>query len=96
LRPAATLLYNAGKMKVRLVLVDWVDSYRAPMEWEALDDEPTLLECQSVGWLARENKDCVTIVPHWSQFEHGCGEMTIPRVAIKRIRNLRVSRQTSR
>lgn len=80
-------------MKSRLVLIEWVDSYRAPMEWDEIDQQPVVLKCQSAGWLMRENKECVTIVPHRSDFGHGCGEMTIPRVAIKRIRDLSVSRR---
>lgn len=80
-------------MKTRLVLVEWVDSYHAPMDWSELDDDSKILLCRSVGWLARENKDCLTVVPHWTDFEHGCGEMTIPRVAVKRIQELAVTKR---
>jgi hypothetical protein len=80
---------------MKLVLVEWVDSFGCSSNWEALGDpKPEPLICQSVGWMAYDGKDCKLIVPHMSK-EHtstprqGCGDMTIPTKSILRIKTLR-------
>ena len=78
---------------MKLVLVEWVDSHTG-RGWHPMDElqqaaEP--LYCQSVGWLAVENKTCKVIVPHVGGEQHGdtmqqgCGDLTIPVVAITKI-----------
>jgi hypothetical protein len=53
--------------------------------------------CQSVGWLVHDDEICKVIVPHVSQPNHpateqqGCGDMTIPVVAIRKITELAMS-----
>ena len=82
---------------MRLVLIDWVDSFGCASHWEEITSElkPTLLKCRSVGWLAYEDADCVVIVPHVADVvaekrKDGCGDMTIPKRAILKIRELSI------
>ncbi len=79
---------------MRLVLVEWIDSYGCSPAWEPLSDcQPKIMQCRSVGWLLHDDDDCKTIVPHVSA-DHdsaapqGCGDMTIPAKAIVRIVDL--------
>ena len=74
-----------------LVVVKWVDSYGCGSQWgEIPDSEPGAHYCYSVGWLVRESVDAILLVPHISpnndsigSVEHGCGDMVIPRSAIR-------------
>jgi hypothetical protein len=53
--------------------------------------QPALATVRSVGWLIYDGKDCKLIVPHLSASNHphakqqGCGDMTIPTSAIKKM-----------
>lgn len=79
----------------RLVLIEWVDLYGCSPRWEDIDDcSPSVLLCRSVGWLIHDDPICAVVVPHMSQANHpnatqqGCGDMTIPHTAIKRMVDL--------
>lgn len=83
--------------KNTLVLIEWVDSHSG-RGWRNFDDYPSVAEplyCQSVGWLAVENADCKVVVPHIGGERNGnvrlqgCGDLTIPTSAIKKITVLR-------
>lgn len=87
---------------MRLVLVEWMDSFGCSANWQPLDTEslsPKPILCRSVGWLAHNGKDCKVIVPHISEVspeeekKQGCGDMTIPCKAIIKISTLEVSRR---
>jgi hypothetical protein len=83
-----------------LVYVEWYDSF-SPEGWlglEELDEEHlTEMLCMSVGWLIKESKTAVYVVPHVAPADvvkygeddpkgwNGDGVMGIPRVAVKRI-----------
>ena len=73
--------------KTKLVLIEWVDSYGCSSDWEELDKRTReSLKCRSVGWLVYDGEDCKTIVPHLCEMKNqGCGDMTIPTVAIKSV-----------
>lgn len=80
---------------MRLVLVEWMDSYGCSSEWQPIAGcNPKALRCQSVGWLLHDGDDCKVIVPHLSDAEHsqaeqqGCGDMTIPTQAILKISDI--------
>ena len=72
-------------MKCRLMYVEWVDSSSFEDGWQRVGAEKNLDEhvIKSVGWLIRETKRVIIIAAH-----HGgscfCGEMCIPKVAIRR------------
>ena len=75
---------------MRLVLVEWVDSFGCAPDWRPLDScAPDLLVCRSVGWLLHEDERCLVVVPHRTDGgavePQGCGDMTIPRVAVLRV-----------
>lgn len=79
---------------MKLVLIEWEDSCGASPSWAPLEGPaPGVLICRSVGWLLSDGEDCKTIVPHvtveMEGVDHqGCGDMTIPAHAIKRIVDL--------
>jgi hypothetical protein len=73
---------------VKLVLVEWRDSYGCSSDWQPLEGvTPQPLICRSVGWLAYDGDECKLVVPHISgdhpnTRKQGCGDMTIPTSAI--------------
>jgi len=80
---------------MRLVLVEWLDSYGCSSEWQTLEgSEAKPLVCRSVGWLLHDKPDCKVIVPHVSEWNYanapqqGCGDMTIPTKSILNIFDL--------
>jgi len=80
---------------MKLVLVDWVDSHEA-RGWRSMDKLLEIahpLPCQSVGWLLSRADGCAVIVPHVAGdgvhlMRQGCGALTIPTCAIKKVRRL--------
>jgi hypothetical protein len=77
--------------------IEWEDSYGCSSDWQEIhpEGEPQLMICHSFGWVIRQNKKCVVIVPHLSQNIHaapqqGCGDMTIPRASIRRMTRLAI------
>ena len=80
--------------KHRLVLIEWEDAYGCSTEWTELSEpNASVLVCRSVGWLIYDGDDCKLVVPHLSG-EHpranaqGCGDMTIPATAVRRMVDL--------
>ena len=77
---------------MRLVLIEWLDSYGCGSNWEPCEDvTPPSLRCRSVGWLIADTAEYKTVVPHLNSVEHGCGDMTIPSCAVLNIRDLQES-----
>jgi hypothetical protein len=70
---------------MKLILIEWLDSKRLSEGWEYTEDiEPSVVICQSVGWILRENKSCIVIMPHRDKNKtQGCGIISIPKCAIK-------------
>ena len=78
------------KINMRLVIIEWIDSYGVGSEWESLDniiDESHI--CISVGYLAMDGKNIKVVIPHISPAndiigakEKGCGDMAIPACSI--------------
>ena len=74
----------------KLYLIKWLDSYMHPSWWEDRDKikNPVNMVCASVGWIEKETKDNITILPHISNITdknykgQGCGIMTIPKASI--------------
>jgi hypothetical protein len=81
---------------MRLVLVEWLDSFGCSNNWQALGDDdlkPEIPVCRSVGWLRHDGEECKVIVPHLATATahteaQGCGDMTIPARAILRLVDL--------
>jgi hypothetical protein len=75
------------------VLIEWFDSTGAGREWDALPgEEPEPILIHSVGWLVAGGDKSKVIVPHLHGAdtrlgvrESGCGGMTIPTCAVKRM-----------
>jgi hypothetical protein len=76
---------------MKLVAVEWVDSSHGS-HWKDLEALPKMNRacwCKSVGWIACEDEDAITLVSHVDFAEtQGNADMCIPRVAIKKIRRL--------
>lgn len=80
------------KNSFRLVYIEWEDSHGCSSAWEFLDQcQPSVTICQSVGWLIHDDKTCKVLVPHLlpsngdGHRAQGCGEMTIPASAVRRL-----------
>lgn len=75
----------------KLVLVTWVDStsVAAAGRWVDTADLDNLQVglCFSVGWLYRDTQDDVIVFSHYADPELG-GEICIPKIAIKEIKEL--------
>jgi len=88
------------KKPFKLVYVEWEDSFGCSAFWCNLENEaaPEDIKPQlarSVGWLCRESGSSITVVPHITdESKHaklqGCGDMTIPRSAIRKMVVLRI------
>jgi hypothetical protein len=85
----------ADNKPMRLVLIEWHDSFGCSSNWQELSDEcrPAPMTCRSVGWLFRDDPGCKVIVPHIADVpgglpKQGCGDMTIPSTCIQRIVDL--------
>jgi len=75
-----------------LFFIEWEDSYGCSSTWQDIDPNgrPQVMTCHSVGWVIRQTKRCVVIVPHMSANtdvaeQQGCGDMTIPTACILRM-----------
>ena len=84
---------------MRLVLIEWLDSFGCSSTWQAIADDaraaPEIPVCRSVGWLHYDGDDCKVIVPHLAEAtarseQQGCGEMAIPTRAILRLVDLEI------
>ena len=84
--------------KLKLVFVEWMDHSSSTQRWSKFSEleercEPLLLV--SVGWLLKQNKECIVLVPHKHSDEmtdwtpYGSGDMTIIRSSIKKIIELK-------
>ena len=76
---------------MRLVMVEWVDSFGCSADWQELveDSQPKPIFCKTVGWLFYDGSECKVIVPHIADNgKQGCGDMTIPTNCIRRISDL--------
>ena len=72
---------------MRLVLVEWIDAVYHDL-WESLDDlEPVDMRVRSVGWLAVDTPDYLTVVPH-QQSNQARGGISIPTKTVIRICDL--------
>lgn len=74
---------------MKLVLIEWLDASGPPRGWVFAEDaEPDAPIVKSVGWLAKEEKDYLFLVPHVAESLSGrqyAGYFTIPRrMVIKR------------
>lgn len=85
-----------------LVLVEWADSYGVGSSWAPIPAAIELREClaSSVGWVVAESATELLLVPHVTDpaqvldegddpRPQGCGDMTIPKSAIRRRVSLR-------
>ncbi len=83
----------------KLVYVEWEDALGCSSNWSSLSEAvapedigPPL--ARSVGWLCQESSKSITVVPHFMaetkySKPQGCGDMTIPRSAIRKIVSLK-------
>ena len=85
-----------------LVIVRWRDSRQPASAWQYLRDleEPKPVECASVGWLLKDDKDAKLICPNMgdveSQNPQGTGMIAIPASCIISIERLEEITSSSR
>lgn len=80
---------NIEKLGMRLVLIEWVDSFGCSSEWQEIPDklDSHVLICYSVGWLIQDNDKCKVLIPHVAITDsdlpnQGCGDMVIPTKSV--------------
>lgn len=75
------------------VLVEWEDSHHRA-GWTTDAPEAVPLVVHSMGWLVANTKEAVVICANMSQESEPqrCGDMTIPRRCIIRIRDIEISK----
>lgn len=81
-----------GKLKGKLVLVQWVDSnHTTDWSFDKPSNKPT--KCRSVGVLLCEDSRAITVASHISveRKPQRCGMMTIPRKAVTKVTALKVT-----
>ena len=82
---------------MRLVLIEWEDSFGCPTGWQYADEvTPSPIIVHSVGWLLKETKEYKFLAPHinkpgTSERPQIAGYITIPVGAIKRQSFLRTT-----
>ena len=82
---------SAMAASMDLVLVEWQDSRRGE-GWVRLDElQSTITQCRSVGWIIAKDSTSVTLAGHLGENpDQCCGDLTIPRRAIKQIVALKI------
>jgi hypothetical protein len=79
---------------MRLVLVEWVDASGGIRSgWRPLAEikkTSAPMPALSVGWIIRDDEDCVTVCPHRVGEDHdqGDGELAIPKSWVIRMVDL--------
>jgi len=82
------------RWKHKLVYVEWVDASQPIPEWVffAEVEAGVPIPCLSVGWVHTYNKDILVLLPAVSGMDTdtpaGMGTMTIPRSAIRSIKEI--------
>jgi len=73
----------------KLVMVWWVDA-DGNTDWADSDDIPDVVQtCLSIGWVYKDNKDVLVIVPHRSLGDRQVfGSIRIPKVCISKVRRI--------
>ncbi len=79
---------------MRLVLVEWLDSFASVGWQEVAGIDCDALPCCSVGWLVDQSETAIVLSPHLTEArddvpEQGNGVMTIPLCAVTRTTDLR-------
>lgn len=78
---------------IPLVLIDWVDAYGHPPQWEIVGASPEPLYCRSIGWLTSSTRTSKTVTasisdPDLYPTRQGCASTTIPTRCIIRMYRL--------
>ena len=91
-RASAKSAWRGARVKIHLVLVEWVDSSQPVSAWHFLDDSPALevVHCTSVGWLVKKDARALMLAPNIGGTERGdmaqgSGFVRIPRSAVTRV-----------
>jgi hypothetical protein len=72
-----------------LVRIDWYDSRRGEGWIPVSEIEVGVAHCVSVGWIIAHDNCSITITSHFGDIpDQICGDMSIPRMAILRIKKL--------
>ena len=76
---------------MKILMVEWQDSYSGS-SWDMGYKSADTAKCISVGLLVSETASAVVLLPNiCSTSTHGLHEIAIPKGAITRIRQLKIS-----
>ena len=69
----------------KLYMIKWVDSYTLGEHWQHIEDleKPINLVCISVGWIEKETKNNIVIIPHISDINSKGKKVTESAINIK-------------
>lgn len=71
--------------------IDWVDSHNLEGQgWHLKEAVESMKQhhCQSVGWVAKEDKEVIVLVSSMAGYEYG-GEICIPKISIIKRKKLK-------
>ena len=85
--------------KVPMVRVTWLDARDMETGWLPIKDiqDAPLAVCQEVGYLVVNNDDKIVIMRSWcidKDYNHGGGDIAIPRGWVRKIEYLKVEYAT--
>lgn len=70
---------------MKLIYVEWVDAV-ASSGWEKHEEAESIHLCRSIGYVVKEDKDCLILASTISQDQNNC-RIAIPKAWIKKKRN---------
>ncbi len=76
-------------MRNRIVLIDWEDS-NVSHGWIPTEEPDELAQCQTVGFVVSEDKRKITVTLGNSNYGTTMERLTIPKVCIQSIKEMRV------
>lgn len=78
------------KHKLKLVLIEWLDSCTSNTNWKDIERASGIIKCKSVGFISKKTKKYIILFPNICGKEdmQGCCDITIPIGAIIKIKKL--------
>lgn len=79
------------KHKLKLVLIDWLDSCTTNNEWKSIKSVSGITKCTYVGFIVKETKKYIILFPNICGIKNiqGCCDFTIPIKSITKIKELK-------
>jgi hypothetical protein len=78
--------------KLKLVLIEWLDSCTSNSEWKSIKNVSGITKCTSVGFIIKKTKKYIILFPNICGTKNiqGCCDFTIPIGAIIKIKQIKL------